>query len=247
MSMKRIVFVLGSLVFLLVSSLGLDLKSANAESISTEDGLKYIESPANYIEYLEKESKIDDYAAEGLEAFKNLSEEEQNTFLLALQPDNYMKLIGTANANPGVSNINIEGNKVPVELQTNTNPSIGVLATGKKTVTATYKLYVLGIKTTTLYSTVVFNYSGSTATKVLDNYGSHSNINPSMIWQKGIGKGYLSGGDAYGRASWTVYSTGSLGFINDSVDFYARGDGKNRYYKVDSTRSDWKTGGWISF
>lgn len=121
------------------------------------------------------------------------------------------------------------------------------MAPTKRTVTATYNLAVNGVRTTTLNSTVVFNYLGGSVTQLLDNYGSHSNINPAMIWSQQAGRGYIDGGDAYGRASWTVYATGGLGFINDSVDLIVRADGYSRSYKVDSSRTDWRTNGWRSF
>ncbi|MFS0783512.1 hypothetical protein [Bacillus sp. 1P06AnD] len=224
---------------------------AQAESVSktdTDKGLKAIESVENYISYLKNESSTDSNAIAVLDDFNNLSKDQQEKYLFALQPENYIKIMDAVSSSNNEKTVNLDGVDIKAQLKVESTLSdITPYATYKNS-HSTYSLYVLGVKTTTLSSYVTFAYSGTTATEVTDNYGSLSNFNPAVIFTELVGKGYLEGSWAIGRASWKAYASGSLGFINDTVHLFIKANGgSTKYYKVESTRSDWATGGWISF
>lgn len=132
---------------------------------------------------------------------------------------------------------------MPITLQTNYAPITVAATTYRATFTSTHVMGVFGIDTTKFVTTLIFEYSGSVATKALDCYGKASNYNPG-VWTtyNGASIPYISGGYAFGRASWELAATGTLGFISNTLGVTNKSNGTSSYYKVDSTRSEWATG-----
>lgn len=198
-------------------------------------------------------SNGNELAAEGLEKFLSLDEKQQYAFVEALkQPEKMLEAISET----GQSTINVDGIEVPAKITeemevTSSNTSYPINIMGSRTVTASQSIYVGNLKVTTIYSQVAFNTSGSRATSIITGNHWHSNINPAMIWNKQTSgsQSYMGNNNtrAYHRGDWTVYATGALGFINDSVRFYVSGDAVSRSKQFYSTHPNWSDYSWRSF
>lgn len=252
------------LLMLLVMSM-VFLPSVGASTLSDEEmklekQKNYLSSVENYINYLEdQKANGNELAEEGLNQFLSLDAKEKKVFIKALKSTE--KLSNALTGNEMSLTTTIDDIEVPItteETFTDEVPTMseeitdGVIvnaASGSLTVTASESLYVFSIKVSTIYSSTTFNHNGSSATSIISGDHWHSNINPAMLFTKeqAASQNYLSSGRAYHRGNWTVYATGSLGFINDSVRFWVSANATSRSKQLSSTHPNMTGYSWKSF
>ncbi|HBI04449.1 MAG TPA: hypothetical protein DDY49_10535 [Paenibacillaceae bacterium] len=235
--------------------------SANASALSEEEMQLekqqiHISSVENYIKYLDSErNNGNPLAEEGLKKFLLLEKKEQKAFIKALKETEKLSN-ALAEKEGGLTTLTtVDDVKVPVRTQEITEEvpingaTINALAAGSLTVTATESLYVFNIKVSTLYTSTSFNHNGTSAISIITGDHWHSNINPAMLFSKeqAASQNYLSGGRAYHRGNWTVYATGSFGFINDSIQFWVSANATSRSKQLYSTHPNMTGYSWKSF
>lgn len=248
------IFVLSVLMFLTS-----DLKAHAQEN----DVMEEISSSQDYIEYLK--SKNDESTTEVLEQFLQLNKEDQELFLQALEPQNYLKLLNTAQNNPN-ENTTVEldnGQKIDVRFSTEQNNEQDVnnqaalslvdftpYATTYYKVTtpwATNEMAILGVTTSKFQVKMVLQSDGVDATKVYEVQKNYVNNNP-FVWTTDVGytTPYVSGGYGYGGYQWKISATGSMGALSSNLDMLIKANHTKGYYKVNSGRSDWAVD-WTAF
>lgn len=245
--MKKIIsfiFVLSALIFLTP-----DLKAHAQEN----NGLGEISTTQDYIEYLK--SKNDESAEEVLDQFLELDKEDQELFLQALEPQNYLKLLNTAQNNPD-ENMTVEldnGQKIDVRFNTEQDNDQNVnnqaplslvtpFATSYRVTTpwATNEMAILGVTTSKFQVKMIFESDGVNATNVYEVQKNYVNNNP-FVWTTDVGytTPYVSGGYGYGGYQWKISATGSMGALSSNLDMLIKANHTKGYYKVNSGRSDW--------
>jgi|GEM_PF-5612306 len=251
--MKRIIsfiLVLSALIFLTP-----DLK-AQAQEI---DGVKELSSVQNYKEYLSEKSKNEESANEILNQFLGLSEDDQELFIRALQPQNYFKILKDGQDNPdeNMAVLLDNGQEIDVQLKTNSdqdvknldslslnNSEISTYATYTNTTAwASVELAVLGITTSKFQIQMKYQTDGKNALQVYSIYKNYYNYNPGA-WTTDVGymTPYIAGGYGYGGYQWKVSSTASLGGISTNLDMEIKANHTNAYYRVISGRAGWSQG-----
>ncbi|GGK34230.1 hypothetical protein GCM10010965_28960 [Caldalkalibacillus thermarum] len=252
-----LVFLSVCIVFSVIAFDGANV-SASQEGVGLHKDLKYIKSVDSYIMYLELESESNQEAREVLNQFLSLSREQQEAFIKVLQPDIYIEVLNEAieMAEKGVGEFDLNVDDIIIPIKSSygvalTDPVDGqltLLSSNEKTVTASEKLYIFNINTTTLYTMIDFNHNGSSATRVLDVRQSHKNWNPGVwVSPQGTNNGYISGGYAFGRGTWKLHATGALGALSSTIHLHVKANNKNRYKKLESTHFNIKGYDWRAF
>lgn len=223
-----------------------------------------------YEEYLQNLISTDDnsseLASEGLEQFKKLSVEEQETYLKFLQSNEYIEVLEEALAeqpsnDSETKDFTIEFNnmEIPIRLESTGDayeekPAAPFARAAAATeyeynVTAVYKLYALKINTTNIMTHLKFKGNGNRATKVLDGYHDHTNINPG-VWVSYVNeaKTYIEGNYAYVRASYELRANASLGFLSSNLHHTVRARWSgSKEHMVESSHANISGHGWTAF
>lgn len=252
--MKILKLIMVALVLVLTVS----VVTTSGASAATNGKVSNIKGFQNY---LKEKANSDPKALDALKKFNSLSKTKQKAFVDFLNSPKYMKALSKALTMPNGKTIKvtrIDNVAVPVTLQSSSsskeiasklnsteNLSLAVLPQSSTTyqMTGTYTLQAFGV-TTSSYSTILtYDTNGSRAIAIDDVNYTYHNINPA-IWTdpQGHFNGYISGDYAYASGNWEIHSTGSLGFISDSLEVQVKS--ANYYYtykKLDSSRSGWNT------
>ncbi|MCS1382657.1 hypothetical protein NXZ75_10675 [Lysinibacillus sphaericus] len=246
MKKKSLLFVLMVLLFSFI--ILPDNANANEElDYFTVEGYEaYLE------ELISTNSESSKLASKGLVKFKALDTADKETFLKFLKSNEYTDVLTEAliEANDKDFTVKIDDIEVPVNVEVSKSPgkaSIVPFSTGSynTTVVCSYRLYTFGIHTTTLRTTVVFNGDGFKAVKSLDVYHGHENINPGVWITYNTSNHYIDGLYAYGRASYELRATPSLGFIAVTVTHTVRARWSGHVqHKLDSLHPKIKSFSW---
>lgn len=234
------------LTLFVVLGLGTYVEANEVENELLE-GHKHIASVENYTLYLENEIQKNPEASEILEQFKNLSRHEQQLFIKALAPDNYIKVIEKAiHAKEGEKvSITIDNVKIPISsgklFQYKEIKDDFTMASNPKWVKVKQDIALFGINLTSFYTSIQFNHDGTHATRALSSTQGHRNWNPAMIVSpRGTGTPYISGGVAYATGSWTIGASPTAGlFYNEDAELSVRANAFNQSKKMWSTLDKW--------
>lgn len=242
---------------LLIAALTISLIPNLTVNAQTKKEQSEISSVENYILYLEEKSKSDANAEKILKQFLNLSPEEQNTFIIALQPENYLKLNKAAQEKPN------QEVKVQLNNQKEVSVKVKYVSSDEETITpidneeatiaakaaATYKVttswagvdfYLLGVRLGQYKVRLIYQSDLTNALQVYDVEKEYYNYNPG-VWTTDVGytNQYVSGGYAYGGYQWRLNSTATLGGISTNLDFYIKAKHPEQQFKVNSGRDAW--------
>lgn len=115
-----------SFSILLILSLLIILSPYLKAHAQENDSMEKISSVHNYIEYLNEKNEHDESTNDILDQFLELSKEDQELFIQALQPENYIKINSLALGRPNES-IEVEldnGKKIDVQVNFNTQQEV---------------------------------------------------------------------------------------------------------------------------
>lgn len=237
----------------MVLMLGFIIQPSNAMA---NDELDYF-TVEGYEAYLEELISTDDQSAElaseGLVKFKALDEAEKETFLKFLKSNEYTEILTETFNESGDTDFTVEvdGMEVPVHVEVSENPGeVSLFSTGNyhTTITCVYKMYTFGIHTTSLKTTLVFNGDGYKAVKSLDAYHGHENINPGVWVSYNTANHYIDGLYAYGRASYELRATPSLGFVAATLTHTVRARWSGHVqHKLESTHPNINGFSWTDY
>lgn len=221
-----------------------------------------------YEQYLQdlilKDENSAELASEGLGKFKKLSKEEKKLFVDFLNSEYYFESLEEVlsptdqSVKASVTDstrkefvIQFKGQEIPISYEMDegvVEDGIVPYANHTTQVEALYTMYVFGIKTTVIGTTLKFVGNGYRALSILDAYQSHVNINPGVWMSYGTANTYISDRYAHVRATYELRSTGSLGFISANLHHTVRAAwSQNKQHKLDSTHINIKSFGWTNF
>jgi len=223
-----------------------------------EEVMDILSSSEKYMEFIKNSDEPG--ALEFASEFLSLNEEDQNLFLKAMQPENFIQLLDLMDHEPGTrGTVNFDGVEVPfavVDDETamlfSTTPIvIGVTdneslmqARRELNFSRTHTISVAGIVNTSFTGQLFFNVnSNNRPTSTTHFSSSHLNWNPGLWINYNYVHHRMSNNMATGYGSYRVNLTAAVGAISKTVRVELRRNGTVNQSRLWCSLGNW-TGAW---